>query len=126
MYRSNVIKPLSDDAIVQYAEAVQPSITLTESAPDAAQQVTLKATVTPGPGSTAAPTGTVTFEWVVPPTSGAGGVYSTALGVVPIDASGVATLDINPALYDHSTLYAVYNGDQFTDARVSTGLADVV
>ena len=124
LYGKNVISPIADPDIIQYARATQTSVaaTATRSATDPTK-ATVTATVAPGVGNGSNPTGTVTFEAIVPGTITIPTQFGTVLGVVPVDATGHATLDVDAGVLNSATFYAVYGGDELHDSRVSNGLA---
>lgn len=125
---SQVVTPVTDADIVNYAEESQPSITFTSSAATAVvgQAITFQAHLTPAPGGEAIPTGTVTFETVIPAIGGAPARPGPILGTVPLYPSGNATLvvkDLPPGTY---AIAALYNGDRNTDARLSSTIVQTV
>ena len=122
-FHRDAIKPVSDAEVAAYAKAVQPGVTLTRSASPAGAGVsTLKATVAAGRRGAAMPTGSVTFQTIVPASPYTVAHFGTALGVVPLNASGVATLDIADDVLAGTEVVAVYGGDPGNVTRVSHGV----
>ncbi len=123
LYGQPVIAPLTDAEIVRYAVATQPTIafssTITPDPTTGQNSLRLQAVVTSGVGSTAIPTGTVSFETITPATTTSPARPGIILGTAPVDAMGRATLTASSSLLNLAPFYAVYNGDQATDARLS-------
>ncbi len=120
MYGSKVISPLTDAEIVNYARAGQPTLALSVSAPTAptaGPRSVLGAVVTPGPGNTSVPTGSVTFGYPNPAEGTSGYLFTT----IPLDGSGRATFTVPSASVDPGSIVAIYSGDQFNEARNSRG-----
>ena len=106
-----VTVPVTWDARV----ASQTALTSTPNPSAVGQAVTLAATVTPAPGATGAPTGTVQFR-----------SDGTALGdPVPVSA-GTATLSTAGLPAGTHTVDAVYNGDTGFTSSVSTPVTQTV
>ena len=125
---AQVVTPVTDADIVNYAESSQPSITFSSSATmsTVGQDITLKADLTPAPNGQAIPTGNVTFEVIVPATSSAPAFPGLILGTVPLNPAGSATLtvkDLPPGTYP---IAAIYNGDRNTEARLSSTLTQTI
>jgi hypothetical protein len=125
---AQVVTPVTDADIVNYAEASQPTIAFSSSASTTTvgQGITFTADVTPAPNGAAIPTGTVSFEVIVPATSEEPAYPGVVLGTVPLNPVGTATLtfqDLPPGTY---SIAAIYNGDRNTDARLSSTLSQTV
>ena len=119
-YGSNVVTPLTDADIVNYAAATTPSVVFTNirtiNTPDT---VTLQAFVRAGTGSLTLPSGTVTFAYQIPATSVTPALPGSILGTVPINSAGVANLNISHGSFIAGTIVATYNGDQFNTVQNS-------
>ena len=119
-YGSNVVTPLTDAEIVSYAVATTPGVAFTNiraiGTPDI---VNLQALVRAEAGSLMPPTGTVTFAYYTPATSTTPALPGPILGTVPINAPGVANLDISFGSFLAGTIVATYNGDQFNTVQTS-------
>ncbi len=125
---AQVVTPVTDADIVNYAESSQPTISFTSSATTTivGQAILFKADVTKATNGPAIPTGTVTFEQIIPATSDEPAQPGLILGNVPLNAAGIATLafrDLPPGTY---SIAAIYNGDQNNDARLSSTINQTV
>ncbi len=87
---AQVVTPVTDADIVNYAEASQPTITFSASASTTTfgQAITFKADVTPATAGQAIPTGTVSFEVIIPATSDGPARPGVVLGTVPLNPTG--------------------------------------
>jgi hypothetical protein len=125
---SQVITPISDADLLNYAENSQASIALTSSASitTVGQGITFTATLTPAERSSPLPTGTVTFEQILPGDSSEPAHPGLILGKVHISDAGVATLTAYHLPRGTYTIAAIYNGDLRTESRLSSSLTQVV
>jgi hypothetical protein len=125
---AQVVTPVTDTDIVNYAESSQPTISLNSSASTTTtgQAITLTAQVTPALASGATPTGTVSFEEIMAATSSQPAYPGVVLGTVPVSASRAATLTVSNLGAGTYSIAAIYNGDTNNDARLSTALSQTV
>jgi lysophospholipase L1-like esterase len=125
---SQVVAPVTDAEIVGIAESTQPSITFSSSASTTTvgQGITFTANVIPSATASAFPTGTVTFEQIIPATQSQPAEPGAILGTVLLSATGQATLTVNSLPAGSYSIAAIYNGDPNTDARLSSTLTQTV
>lgn len=125
---AQVVTPVSDADIVNYAEASQPTIAFSSSASTTTvgQGITFSADVTPAMNGAAIPTGTVSFEVIIPATSEEPAYPGVVLGTVPLNPAGTATLTVKDLPPATCSIAAIYNGDRNTNARLSSTLSQTV
>jgi phospholipase/lecithinase/hemolysin len=127
---AQVVTPVTDADIVDYAEESQPSIAFSTSTSAATavvgQAITFQAHLTPAPGGEAIPTGTVSFEPIIPAIGSAPARPGPILGTVPLYPNGNATLVVKNLPLGTYTIAALYNGDRNTDARLSSTIEQTV
>ena len=121
LYGSNIVTPLTDADILSYALATTPIIAFTSnSATGPATTVNLQAVITAGPGSQTPPTGTVTFAYYTLATTTSPALPGAILGTLPLNGSGVASLNIPLSAFSAGTIIATYNGDQYNTVQIAT------
>jgi len=122
------VTPVTDADIVNYAEVSQPTIAFSASASTTTlgQAITFKADVTPAIDGQAIPTGTVSFEVIIPATTEEPARPGVVLGTVPLNPTGSASLAVKDLPVGAYSIAAIYNGDRNTDARLSETLSQTV
>ncbi len=129
MSGSQVINPLTDAEIVGFARASRPTLALSLSTPSglaSSPGSVLEAVVSPGPGNTSVPTGSVTFRYPDPAASTSTATLAEVDTTVLLDGSGRATSTIAPTPVNPGWITAVYSGDVSNEARSSTLLGTAV
>lgn len=125
---SQAIAPITDAELLAYAQTMQPTIAFSSSASQTTvgQGITFTAKLTPSTALGEVPTGTVTFEQILPATSSEPSRPGLILGTVAVSPSGIATLTVKHLPKGTYTIAAIYNGDQRTEARLSESLTQTI
>ncbi len=120
---AQVVDPITNAEIVNYAKDSQPTITFTSSASTTTvgQGIRFQAQVTPPLRGAPVPTGTVTFEEILGGTS-----IGTILGTANVGPTGAANVTIDDLPAGSYAIAAIYNGNQTYDARLSSTLTQTV
>jgi hypothetical protein len=111
---AQVVTPVTDADIVNYAEASQPTITFSASSSTTmfGQAITFKADITQATDGKAIPTETMSFEVIIPATSEGPARPGVVLGTVPLNPTGSASMAVRDFPIGTYSIAAIYNGDR--------------